>query len=240
MRYEAWVRTQISSGIAKNPLLSSGRCSLNSIDRRDPNGEQIDLLILLGNTVIVGEVKCLLAPVESMEHYNYLSHLNEAGHQVSRKAEWLAANPDILAEALSVSTEHARSLRHIPIVVVNQGAGLGLLAGGVRTVDFHFLSLYLSEGGYHSGTGFKLDAGSAVSSRHEFYSNEQEAESRFVEIMANPPTLQRFLKAAHWVDNSLPTSTDQNFVISTCSFREEASEDARALAPFLREGLLIK
>src|SRR5262249_6667310 len=70
LRYEAWVRNKISSGIASNSILSNSGCSAASIERNDQNAEQIDLIISLGNTVIVGEVKCLLAPVESMEHHN--------------------------------------------------------------------------------------------------------------------------------------------------------------------------
>jgi hypothetical protein len=100
-------------------------------------------------------------------------------------------------------------------------------------VDLHFLNLYFSEAGYHSGTGFNLNTRTAASSHYEFYKNEREAEANFLDTIAKPPTLDRFLKAARWFDNTFPSSTGRKFIISTCSYGPEASDDALAMTSLL-------
>src|SRR5205823_1380248 len=67
IRYEAWVREELANRISNNPILRNARCGKTGVVRRNDKEEQIDLLVQLGGTLIVGEVKCFLAPVEPME-----------------------------------------------------------------------------------------------------------------------------------------------------------------------------
>ena len=90
LRYEAWVRGELQAEISKNKLLTEARCAKGPIARVGQDGEQIDLIIALGNILIVGEVKCFLYPIEASEHYDYLRKLREAGVQATRKAKWLS------------------------------------------------------------------------------------------------------------------------------------------------------
>jgi hypothetical protein len=229
LRYEAWVREELAVRISENTLLPNARCSKNSVVRRNETQEQIDLLILLGGILIVGEVKCLLAPVESMEHFNYLSKLNDAGGQAVRKAAWIAATPDAIVDHFGITSADARKLRPIPIVVLNQGAGLGLLAGGARVVDFHFLSLYLADGEYHTGAAFNFAEKRGASRSQVLYENEHEAEENFETIMARPPTLNRFLSSAIWQTTRFPMSNDEDLEIAFCNFDDRNNKDAREL-----------
>lgn len=228
-RYEAWVRDELASRIASNELLSNSQCCRTSVNRRSDHHEQIDLLVRLGGLLIVGEVKCLLTPVEPMERYNYLEKLNEAGVQAVRKAAWMAENPQIAVEYLGVSPEDAFKLRLLPIVVVNQGAGFGLLASGARVVDFHFLKLYLTDGSYHSGLAFNYPEKRGASRFQELYRNEREAEENFERTMARPPTLDRFLEAAMWGVTTFPTSRGDALEIANCNFDDRCNEEVRDL-----------
>jgi hypothetical protein len=229
IRYEAWVREELASKISQNPLLPNARCSMSGVARRNENEEQIDLLVRLGGILIVGEVKCLLAPVESMEHFNYLSKLNEAGGQAVRKAAWIADNPDSVANHLGIELAEARQLRPIPIVVLNQGAGFGLFAGGARVVDFHFLSLYLSDGEYHTGTAFNFSEKRGAARFQKLYESEREAEENFERIMARPPTLDRFLTSAVWETTKFPMSNGEDLEIELCNFNDRNNKDVKDL-----------
>lgn len=228
-RYEAWVRDEFATRIANNALFSNTQCCRTSVNRRSDDDEQIDLLIRLGGLLIVGEVKCLLAPVEPMERYNYLKKLNEAGVQAVRKAAWVAENPQIAVGYLGVSLEDATRLCPVPIVVVNQGAGFGLLASGARVVDFHFLRLYLTDGSYHSGRAFNYPEKREASKFQALYRNEREAEENFERTMARPPTLDRFLEAATWGTTTFPTSRGDAFEIAICNFDDRHNEEVKRL-----------
>jgi hypothetical protein len=90
-RFEASVRNSICEVIKENPLLNDTRCAPSQISRGNGFDEQIDLLIQIGNLLVVGEVKCLLFPSEPRERYNYMSKLRGAAEQAWRKAQRLAA-----------------------------------------------------------------------------------------------------------------------------------------------------
>jgi hypothetical protein len=119
-------------------VLPGARCATDSIKR--PGGEQVDLTVSFLDLLVVGEIKCFLYPIEPIEHFNYLKRLQAAADQATRKAQWLHENPQIVADALQISPDLASSLRPVPIVVTNHGAGFGLEIGGARVVDAHFLT----------------------------------------------------------------------------------------------------
>lgn len=229
LRYEAWVRQEVQRCIAANSLLPNGRCAKDGVSRGDESEEQIDLLIRLGSLLIVGEIKCLLAPVESMEHFNYLSKLNDAGAQAVRKAKWVSTNLDAIAELLNLSDVEVKQLQPVPIVVLNQGSGFSLLAGGARVIDFHFLRLYLTDGEYATGTAFNFDDKRSASQFIVLYTSEEEAGARFEATMANPPTIERFKKSAMWHMTKFPMSDGQDLEIAVCNFNDQKDERARKL-----------
>jgi hypothetical protein len=117
----------------------------------------------------------------------------------------------------------------VPIVVVNQGAGFGLLAGGARVVDFHFLRLYLTDGSYHSGLAFNFSEKRGASRFQALYGNEREAEENFESTVARPPTLDRFLEAATWGITKFPTSSGDDFEIAICNFDDRHNREAKDL-----------
>lgn len=229
LRYEAWVRKELRYWISENSLLPNSRCAIESTVRRNDTDEQIDLLVRLGNLLIVGEVKCLLGPVESMEHFNYLSKLNEAGKQAVRKANWIASNRDVAAQSLELPLEEVQRLRPVPVVVLNQGSGVSLLAEGARVVDFHFLRLYLKDGSYTAGAAFNFADKLEAAHLNMLYGSEEEAAGRFEQVMAKPPTITRFASLAQWGTTLLPMSTGKNMKIAICSIGDEDDAAARHL-----------
>jgi hypothetical protein len=234
LKYEAWVRQEIRKSLSDSEFLQNARCAEASINREGQLGEQIDLLILLGNKLIVGEIKCLLAPVESVEHYNYLSKLNEAGAQAVRKAEWTNQNEDIVAQALGVASDRIASATRVPIVVVNQGIGFGLQVNGARVVDFHFLNLYLSENEYMAGMAVRRDDGAAIPHYVPLYDSEQEAASNLEETLSTPPPLQRYISAAVWKDNEFPMSNGENLLVANCHMDTALPPETKRLADLLQ------
>jgi hypothetical protein len=229
LRYEAWVREELRRCIAANALLPNARCAKDGVSRNDESEEQIDLLMRLGNLLIVGEIKCLLAPVEPIEHFNFLTKLDAAGQQAVRKAKWISENVSVVAEVLNLTAAEARELRPVPIIVLNQGSGFGLLAGGVRVVDFHFLRLYFSDGEYAAGTAFNFSKKRAASQFHVLYKSEGEADAHFEETMANPPTIERFKKSARWQKTRFPMSNGKDIEIAVCNFNDERDQHAKNL-----------
>ena len=55
--------------------------------------------------MLVCELKCLLAPSESIDRYNLQKKLEEAAEQASRKALWLKENPEIIEDCLGAISD---------------------------------------------------------------------------------------------------------------------------------------
>ena len=233
LRYEAWVRQQIVDAIAANALLPNSFCAANSIEQKTATDEQIDLIARVGSILIVAEIKCLLAPVESLEHFNYLNRLEQAGDQATRKAAWLSNRPDVVGGALQISEQEVKSLRVVPIVIVNQGVGFGLSVKGAHVVDFHFLKLYLSDNKYVSGSAFRSADATAVLNEETLYHSESEAASKFEQVMANPPPLKRYIEAATWVENRFPLSDGTDLLVSACVAGQKMNDEMVKLKSYL-------
>jgi hypothetical protein len=229
-KYEAWVRTELANAISGNTFLTGCLCAPNAVPRSGGKGEQIDLIIVLGDMLIVGEVKCFLYPIESSEHYDYLRKLNEAGEQAVRKGKWLTQNPEEIVRAVGISADRAGSLRPVPIVVTNQGAGFGLDANGARVIDFHFLRLYFSDNEYVAGMAVKFSDRQAANQVEVLYGNEAEATDKFEKTMANPPPLQRYIGAAVWKENRFPLSSGESMIVENCVVGDNIADDANRLA----------
>ncbi|MEI4264314.1 hypothetical protein, partial [Roseovarius sp. D0-M9] len=102
--FEIGVRERINAAFAGNECIYDFSCLPHALDEVDNGGEEIDLLFRIGGRVVVAEVKCLVAPNESIERFNHLSKLEEAAKQAKRKAEWLSNNLPLVEELLEVGS----------------------------------------------------------------------------------------------------------------------------------------
>lgn len=69
--------------LAKNDALGE-KVVFPTALKRDKNGEEIDFLARIGKTIIVGEIKCLIAPSDAIDRKNLLDTPNDATNQAAR------------------------------------------------------------------------------------------------------------------------------------------------------------
>jgi hypothetical protein len=202
--YETDVRTQLSSAIAANRLLNNAVCLSHAI-KREGDGEEIDLIVQLGRTIIVGEIKCLLVPSESSERYDHIVKLESAAAQACRKSKWLEDNLGVLANALNIPTENLGEPIFLPVVVLNHGIGIGMSIGDCVVTDAHFLGLYLGSGSYFS-SALVGPRGEVVRQSQILYQTENEAERMLPTFLRRPPGVEKFVRAIRWRQDDFPTS----------------------------------
>jgi hypothetical protein len=209
--YESHVRDVIGKDLAKNPRIADYACLATALKRTD-GGEEIDLLARIGNTVLVGDVKCLLAPAEPMERFNYLDALEDAAEQVWRKCDWIERNRSNVLTKLGIPDEaRAAEIRLVPIVILNQGYGFGLDLNGVAFTDLHFLSLLLRSGTYAGDTRF--ERGSIINAPITLYSCQAELESQLHMLLTHPRPLRRYEGKISWQSEPFPNSTGRPFAV---------------------------
>lgn len=204
--FEADVRERIMAALAGNEFIHDFSCLPHSLDLADSGGEEIDLLFRIGSRIIVAEVKCLVAPNESIERFNHLSKLEEAARQARRKADWLSSNLQMVEETLGLDVSAADIT---PLVVLNQRIGSGLLIDGVAITDIFLLELFAGDGSYSSGAAMTT-GGKAVAST-TLYNNQEEAEAAITKIFSSPPPLKPFIEGIEWVRVEFPTESGKMF-----------------------------
>lgn len=183
--------------IAESGRVGNARVHRQSIGHlktsKDRCGD-IDLLIKIGRTLLVGEVKCLRFPATATEIYNNLAELKGGCQQAARKARAVAK---CLGEVLTTTGfgqgTDDEPWKVLPFVVSNQAIGVGTSVEGVPIVDRQILDSYLDQGGYYPtaqlGTdGTIWDKGPFNS----FYADEIEAEEHIEKYLRNPPAVSRY------------------------------------------------
>lgn len=196
--FEAHVRTHLAEALAENETLEAAVVGATALKRKDVTTEEIDLLIRVGDTVLVGEVKCFVAPSEPLQKSNYLRRLGEATTQARTKVDWAKVNRHQVAAELGVTAENRIDrLIFLPLVVLNQSYGVGLSRNGVPIVDLHYLSLVLGSGSYQGETWFEKETGMSFETV-ELYADQAEFEAKVESLLAAPPAIERYLGMIGW------------------------------------------
>jgi hypothetical protein len=91
--YESEYRAAVRLAISKNQLFSRVCCAEREVKAAADFAEQIDLLIRLGDILIVAEVKCWLFPADPYERFKHFGKLKKAAEQAVRKAAAIRTRP---------------------------------------------------------------------------------------------------------------------------------------------------
>lgn len=195
--YESFVRREIAKELEENPLVEDWAIDPEGLKAKQ-DGEEIDLLIRVGSTVIVGEIKCFTSPSEPLERANYLRALDKATDQARRKLDWATEERAQIARRLGVTDEKLiEKLTLVGVVVTAQSFGIGLSRHGIPIVDFHFLRLVLASNNYQGDTRFEEGVG-MISNPVQLYEDQADFETKIADLLRDPPPLERYKSAIGW------------------------------------------
>jgi len=193
--FEAHIRSITSEAIKASKILSShAMCVDHDYTFRPQSGrdEQIDLLFSIGNSIFVGEAKCILEPTEAKSIAMHHKTIVDAAEQVLRKATSLREHrTEFIADAKTFGITLDEAYKVIPLVVVSTSTHVGVPALKVPVIDELILGRFLD--GWLEDVAVQTSDLSVVErSRAVFYSNAIEAEDRAPSYFESPPQLRRF------------------------------------------------
>lgn len=229
--FERHVRSALAEALVGNTLLDDTMVAEHGVKRKG-DSEEIDLLVRIGDTVIVGEVKCFVAPSEPLERHNHLDNLSEATRQAAAKRIWAEANRTAIGAMVGVTdADRLAALSFQPLVVLNNGMGIGLERNGVPIVDLHYLSLLLGSGNYQSGARFERGVG-MTAEYTALYGSGSDLEARMGELLRAPPPLQRFEGNLRWRRVNFPTASRRPFFIELPALAEDLTPNLLRDLPY--------
>jgi len=195
LRHEAALRERVAAAIGGNALLVAVPTAVSSIGKGEAK-EEIDLLVRVGSTILVAEVKCLLGPSEPIERHDYVGKLEDACAQAARKAGWLSGQPGELTSRLG---DGADGCRLQPLVIVNQSSGVEWEYEDVPITDDRFLRLLLGDGKYVAGGKLHREPGRLPElAKRELYADAEGLEAIIPAIFRRMPGMDPFRNSVKW------------------------------------------
>ncbi len=155
------------------------------------NEEQIDVVVRIGNTVLIGEVKCSVFPTRPSEIHNYESNLDEAAKQVLRKADRVSQRKGVLSRLFKGRFKSDQFIDVVPFILSNLALGVGQHHRGVPVIDKLTLANYLHSGELEGYTVIQTPEGTFKQTQKIIlYTSEKEAESNIRDFLSRPASLK--------------------------------------------------
>lgn len=221
LAYERSVRTKLADAVGKNAMLRDASVAPSVLEKQSEGDEEIDVVIRIGRLIVVGEVKCFLRPTDPVDRYNHINHLQSAARQAERKMKWLQKNTETLKLCLADPELDVDGLNYLPVVILNEGTGVGVKLGEALVTDAHWLSIVL--GGNRYGSGGEKDNRTGVFTQRftTLYSSNAELESKLPLLLLKPPGLEKFKNAITWDTFDFPTSSGGSIQIERARLSNE-------------------
>lgn len=201
--FERFVRADVNKSIKRSRMLSGEAQSWTDtlvLEAGDVT-EEIDLLLRIGATLLVGEAKCSVYPAGGVEAANYFNTLRKGAGQAARKAEFVRGNLAAVREKTGWGIPDGAQV--VPFVLTNQPCGAGQLFQGVPVVDIRIIRKYLAEGELEMGVVFTATGEKTVTTRCVFYENAAAAADNVESYLRAPPQLLPALRWTTFVDEAL-------------------------------------
>jgi hypothetical protein len=170
----------------------------------------IDLILRIGQKIIIGESKCSLFPSDPHNINKYDEGLEKGAAQAKIKASFVKENLDAFLKIVNFSSIFIdRCIRVIPLVISNLPLATGYKFREVPVVDLQVLEDYLSGGQLGSYQKLSSEGRESVSAVENFYTSEQEAEDLIDEYLDSPPQVRRLLEKLRWEIQPIPQLNDE-------------------------------
>ena len=155
--------------------------------------EQIDLIFVIGSTVFLAEVKCILEPTEAKGEAMHRKTVLGAAEQALRKSQALKDNrKEFVADVKRFGIDLGQDFNVLPLVIVSTSTHVGVPADGVPVIDEYILEKFL-EGELEdvAVTGDDFEIQNRV--KAIFYTDLADAQAKAPQYFASPPQVQRLL-----------------------------------------------
>lgn len=206
--FEQFIRDDAADAITANAALAGqGGALRGKAQPRDLAVGDIDLLLWIDRTVLVGETKCMLRPGTPYERRQYEDRIRDGAGQALKKAAYVKAHPEWLAEQdrrlVSVAAE---PFAVVPCVVINSAVGALRSVDDVPIIDRYILNRYLL-GFAETRNSLARDSATKVA----FYSDAGEAGRQLAAYLKRPGHLNHYLDSTKWSTRVQPNfmRTDQ-------------------------------
>lgn len=193
--FEKYVNAEIQEDIESSKLLKEAKVLRDGITFRPQTDreEQIDTVIVIGNTVLIGESKCITHPAEAKQYAMHRKTITDATAQVLRKASSVEGNrPAFQKQMHGLGIDLQAGFTIQPIVIINSPVHAGFAVDGVPVVDLLILSVFFR--GEIVDVAIQEPNGDLTTkTKRVFYSDLADAADKVTAFLMSPSQMESFI-----------------------------------------------
>lgn len=161
------------------------------IGKKKEEKEQIDLILRIGQVIIICELKCTLFPYTPRQIYKYYEDLKYAAEQIQRKLSFVKDNLEHFLDRIGFTSQSTKPCQVIPLIISNLPLATGYAFQGISIIDLKILEDYLGTGIFTPYTQMSDPGINSLGSEIQLYSSEGEAEERIEICLKDLPHIQK-------------------------------------------------
>ncbi|WP_412471215.1 hypothetical protein [Halobacteriovorax sp. RT-2-4] len=193
--FEIYVVDFIKSSLSNSKYMSENRVvGSRNFYYTNKNFEELDLVWQIGDTVVIGELKCILYACEAIEKHNYLQTLEGGCRQLDRKIKVVNENREAFIKDFGLSC--SSNFKIVPIVVTNMPLASGYICQNISVVDLNIIDRYIDGFQEHFSIADPKTRKFTPSLKVVFHNNLEEA-ARKVENYFRKPNTVEILKESY-------------------------------------------
>lgn len=198
--FERYVREMLGVAAHRSPIGASVKVLGHALKFNLPataelRYEDIDLLMLIGETLVVAEVKCFLQPAEPAETHHHRNKVIEASKQLERKVRTIAAHDkSFRKQCLKRNFKLPETFHVQPLLILNGPAHCGLPLGRIPVVDMNIMLAFF-QGSIRQNIVSSVAEGVLSAQLLHLFDNVQQAQARLSDYLMNPPQLAAYRDA---------------------------------------------
>ena len=193
--------------------------------------EEIDLVLRIGTTLIVGELKCNVFSASTMGYLNLRTDLDQAHKQLERKSGLILENLEDFKKNYCNGHDIERI---VCLIMTNFPLITGYSHNGIPVIDPSVLKVYM--GRTHEHVSESRGGKSSNIKSINYYSSLQEAQDRLQRYLTKPLVIEPLMKSTSY--QCSPLGAFQYKSIQLCYYSTFKTElpDEKAYCEYLETG----
>jgi hypothetical protein len=227
--FAAHVRTVVADTLCGSRTWCNARVLPADLKYMAGNGREveIDLVIVIGSLVIVGESKCTTQPDEQQDWHRHRKYVRESVGQLLKAISTIERDKAHFREQVAKrGIQMPEVFRLQPLLVLNSAIHAGVECQGVPVIDLPMLETFFC-GFLLNGSVERSDGGFDIVERLVLYADEVDAVAKLSEYLRSPPQLRRIWKSLSDCSIELPSAEAPDVPDAIVHFREVAVDSSR-------------
>lgn len=200
--FEKYLRDVLAHNITLSPIQRDIALMPHALKFNLPYGaepehqyEDIDIVMRIGDTVLIGEAKCFLQPVDPDEVFKHREKVIASQVQLKRKVHHVEKyRQQFREECARRNFWLPEDFKLQPVILLNGQSHCGIPYAGMPIVDIIILTAFV-RGVFRRNLVSTKAGGLESAQEHVLYRDVAEATACLEDYLVNPPQLQRYADA---------------------------------------------